>query len=79
MQGIREAVKDRHPGTQHFATMFEYWHLPVELRSTSKACHDLAVVMIMTLEDGPELTSGLRKLREAKDCFVTQRVIDIGR
>lgn len=77
--GIREVVKDRHPGTQHFAAMFEYGHLPVELRSTSKACHDLAVVMIMTLEDGPELTAGLRKLREAKDCFVTQRVIDIGR
>jgi len=26
--------------------------------------------MIRVLPDGPELTSGLRKLLEAKDCFV---------
>lgn len=28
--------------------------------------------MIRELPDGPELTAGLRKLLEAKDCFVRQ-------
>jgi hypothetical protein len=28
--------------------------------------------MISELPDGPELTAGLRKLLEAKDCFVRQ-------
>ena len=30
-------------------------------------------------EDGPELSAGLRKLLEAKDCFVRQALIDGGR
>jgi hypothetical protein len=30
--------------------------------------------MISTLPDGPELTAGLRKLLEAKDCFVRAAV-----
>lgn len=79
MPEIRDIISDRHPGTQHFAALFEYEHLPMALRATSKACHDLAVEMIMTLNDGPELTTGLRKLREAKDCLVTQRLLDLGR
>jgi hypothetical protein len=29
-----------------------------------------AAAMIKRLPDGPELTAGLRKLLEAKDCFV---------
>jgi hypothetical protein len=28
--------------------------------------------MLQKLDDGPELTIGLRKLLEAKDCFVRQ-------
>ena len=32
--------------------------------------HDLAEAMVNALPDGPELTAGLRKLLEAKDCFV---------
>ena len=73
---IREAVQGRHPGTVHFAAVFEYEHLPAHLRAVSKQCHDLAVWQIEALNDGPELSTALRKLREAKDCFVTQRVID---
>lgn len=49
---------------------FVYDHLPEHLRPTSRACHDLAHVMLDAMEDGPELTAGLRKLLEAKDCFV---------
>ena len=61
----------RHPGTQQVARWFTYEHL-INARGyeASKRCHDLAEDMIDTLPDGPELTAGLRKLLEAKDCFV---------
>jgi tRNA U34 5-methylaminomethyl-2-thiouridine-forming methyltransferase MnmC len=61
---------DRHPGTLHFAALFEYKHLPPDLAPASAACEDLAQTMVTMLPDGPELTAGLRKLVEAKDCFV---------
>lgn len=49
---------------------FEYEHLPPELQPTSEACAHLAYQMADELPDSPELTAGLRKLLEAKDCFV---------
>lgn len=61
---------NRHPATQQLMRWFSYAHLPDHLRSTSAACQGLAHQMTMTLPDGPELTTGLRKLLEAKDCFV---------
>lgn len=36
----------------------------------SRDCAELADRMVERLDDGPELTAGLRKLLEAKDCFV---------
>lgn len=60
----------RHPGTAGIARYFDYAHLPPHLQAISKPCHDLAAAMIGELPDGPELTAGLRKLLEAKDCFV---------
>lgn len=49
---------------------FHYEHLPESLQGISKACAGLAEVMDMTLAEGAEKTAGLRKLLEAKDCFV---------
>lgn len=49
---------------------FEYEHLPVELQAISRPCADLAHLMEDTLPDGPEKSAGMRKLLEAKDCFV---------
>jgi hypothetical protein len=43
---------------------------------TSRACAALADEMIHTLPAGPELTVGLRKLLEAKDCFVRAAIKD---
>ncbi|WP_067483749.1 hypothetical protein [Actinomadura hibisca] len=63
-------LTDRHPGTQHLARHFEYDHLPEHLQAVSRPCGELAEEMIRALPDGPELTAGLRKLLEAKDCFV---------
>lgn len=61
----------RHVGTQHIAQFFDYEHLSREdMRAVSKQCHDLAAGMVAAVPDGPELTVGLRKLLEAKDCFV---------
>ncbi len=65
-------LEGRHPGTVAIAKYFAYDHLPAHLQAVSKPCHDLAAQMIATLPDGPELTAGLRKLLEAKDCFVRQ-------
>lgn len=49
---------------------FEYEHLPVELQPVSMACEQLARSMDQLLIDSAEKTAGLRKLLEAKDCFV---------
>jgi len=50
---------------------FDFEHLrPGPLRDTSAMCHDLAFAMAETLQPGAELSAGLRKLLEAKDCFV---------
>lgn len=63
-------VEGRHPATQHIARFFEYEHLKTPLRGISLSSSNLAEQMIHQLPDGPELTAGLRKLLEAKDCFV---------
>jgi len=49
---------------------FEFEHLPRHLQAVSMPCARLAQEMVATLPDGPELTTGLRKLLEAKDCLV---------
>jgi hypothetical protein len=61
----------RHPSTVAIARWFAYGHLPAgHPRDISASCADLAEHMLSELLDGPELTAGLRKLLEAKDCFV---------
>jgi len=52
---------------------FTYSHLPPELQAISGPCGNLAKAMASTLS-GPELEAGLRKLLEAKDCFVRAAV-----
>ena len=53
---------------------FEYGHLPPHLQEVSKQIGDLAVEMDTQLPDGAEKTAGLRKLLEAKDCFVRAKL-----
>lgn len=60
----------RHPATVSIARYFDFAHLPEPQRDVSAQSYLLAERMINTLPDGPELTTGLRKLLEAKDCFV---------
>ena len=49
---------------------FEYSHLPSRLRDISERICNTAEWMNAELPDGPEKSAGLRKLLEAKDCFV---------
>lgn len=69
-------MSGRHPGTEHLLALFEYGHLPPHLQAISAIAASTAGDMVDSLADGPELTAGLRKLLEAKDCFVRQAVID---
>lgn len=58
-----------HPNTEALLKFFAYEHLPAKLQAVSKPIGDLARDLAAKLE-GPEATAGLRKLLEAKDCFV---------
>jgi hypothetical protein len=60
-----------HPSTEAIMRYFAYDHLPAGLpRLTSMRIGSVAKEMLDALPEGPELTAGLRKLLEAKDCFV---------
>jgi hypothetical protein len=55
---------------------FEYEHLPADLQEVSKQFYGLAEQMYELLAPGAERSAGMRKLLEAKDCFVRQAVAD---
>lgn len=67
-------ISERHPSTQQLMRHFSYSHLPPHLQAISAPVCHLAGNMVTSLPDGPELTAGLRKLLEAKDCFVRAAV-----
>jgi hypothetical protein len=59
------------------AKHFRFDHLTREdLRLVSQRCCELAEYMLTVLPDDPELATGLRKLLEAKDCFVRAALSD---
>lgn len=49
---------------------FGYDHLPEPLQAVSRPVGELAALMEEMLPDGAEKSAGMRKLLEAKDCFV---------
>lgn len=53
---------------------FEFAHLPAHLQEVSKPIGELASLLDATLPDGAEKSAGLRKLLEAKDCFVRAKL-----
>jgi hypothetical protein len=53
---------------------FTYAHLPEHLQDVSKPMGEMASAFDVTLPDGPEKSAGLRKLLEAKDCFVRAKL-----
>lgn len=68
---------NRHPSVRHFEPLFSYSHLPEgKIRETSRLCHNMACVLLHELADSQELSAGLRKLLEAKDCFVRAAILE---
>lgn len=63
-------MENKNPIMKYFA--FE--HLPEYLQVVSKPIGDLARLMDQSLPNGPEKSAGLRKLLEAKDCFVRSKL-----
>ena len=58
-----------HPSTEAILNYFGYEHLPAHLQVVSRPFCDLACDIAAKYE-GPEVTTCLRKLLEAKDCAV---------
>lgn len=52
------------------AKYFAFAHLPPKLQAVSKPIGELAEKLETMLPDGAEKSAGMRKLLEAKDCFV---------
>lgn len=49
---------------------FSYVNLPLKFQAVGKPIGNLARQMETLLPDGPEKDAGMRKLLEARDCFI---------
>lgn len=56
--------------SQQLLRFFKFDHLPEPLKTISSRLSLTAAWVEENVPDGPEKTTGLRKLLEAKDCFV---------
>lgn len=70
---------ERHPSTVHMMNMLVpnpnlRAGLPANI---TEETYEMAKSMLRDLPDSPELTAGLRKLLEAKDCFVRAAVFSV--
>ena len=62
--------KEKKMSANQIMKYFEFRHLPEKLQEVSKPFCDVAQAMDTLLPDSAEKSAGLRKLLEAKDCFV---------
>lgn len=67
---IQRVGANRHPNVLHLVGLFADDHLPEHLQTITTQCIHTVIYMCERLQDSPELSTGLRKLLEAKDCFV---------
>ena len=67
------AQRSHTPIIEHFLFM----HLPPHLRSHSRPFANLASSLVDNMPGSAELTAGLRKLLESKDCVVRARLIQV--
>lgn len=71
VETLSERHADRHAGTVQLLRWLEpNRNLPVQVLPVANQIAIVADRMVESCPDGPELTTGLRKLLEAKDCFV---------
>lgn len=69
--GVVSILEERHPSSIHMLKVCApNPNLQGILYDIADDCFGLALNVFSELPDGPELTAGLRKLVEAKDCFV---------
>jgi hypothetical protein len=61
---------ERDPTTELLRWLEPNPSLPDEQRAIAGLCHMLATDVASRFDSSAELTAGLRKLLEAKDCFV---------
>ena len=84
MRGMTEHVhaerapRRRHPAVEGVCRWFGWTHLAAgKPRDVSRLCTQLRDDILAALEeDDAELTAGLRKLLEAKDCFVRAAIAE---
>lgn len=69
-----DPLEGRHQSVRDVGQHFAYAHLPADLAAVSKPFTDLRDQLLAALPDSAELTVGLRKLLEAKDCCVRAAV-----
>ncbi len=53
---------------------FDHQHLPADLQEIAEPISNLAIHLDHSLPDSAEKSAGLRKLLEAKDCFVRAKL-----
>lgn len=71
MSVARHLTEGRHISVTAICRYFSYDHLPEPLKQISAPFTELVETMLDAIpNDSPELTAGLRKLLEAKDCMV---------
>lgn len=64
------SLPDRHPSVAQVAQWLELDpNLAGDARRVSELCAQFTGALLGMVPDGPELTAGLRKLVEAKDCL----------
>ena len=56
------------------STWFKYEHLPDHLQAVSKPFSNLAMLIVVAIDTGPERSVALRKLLEAKDAAVRAKL-----
>lgn len=69
-QVSKSAEEKAKPQGSTTAKYFAFAHLPPHLQLVSKPLGQLADLLEQLLPNGPEKSAGMRKLLEAKDCFV---------
>lgn len=66
---MKEFIAGRHPSTASLMLHFAWSHYCGEHEDCARQIANLAIGMMHALPDSPELSAGLRKLLEARDCF----------
>lgn len=74
LTGTSKVIEGTYGKVNPIMKYFEYEHLPQHLQDVSAPVCELAKKMDRELPENAEKEAGLRKLLEAKDCFVRSLV-----